>query len=155
MRLGGRRAIGPFDDELRLDVGRILSGDLIFERRRNGVFGALVVGDAGHLDESGVALSRLVGDHFREHGLRVATTTGPEGEAVVTIEDTGKGIAPELLARVFDPYFSTRSAGVGVGLGLAVAREVIASAGGRIEVEGARFTLVVKELSMSARRTGP
>jgi signal transduction histidine kinase len=69
-----------------------------------------------------------------EHRIRVATETGSDGGAVVTIEDTGSGIAPELLSRVFDPFLSTRSPGLGMGLGLSVARDVIAAMGGTIEV---------------------
>jgi len=48
------------------------------------------------------------------------------------VEDDGPGIAPELRERVFEPFFSTRSAGS--GLGLSLAREIVALHGGDIEI---------------------
>lgn len=57
-----------------------------------------------------------------------------DGDIVVTIGDAGCGIAPELLERVFDPFFTTRPVGQGSGLGLTVARDVVRAHGGRIEI---------------------
>ncbi|NOY65244.1 MAG: PAS domain-containing protein [Nitrospirae bacterium] len=60
--------------------------------------------------------------------------------------DTGEGIAPENLDRVFDPFFTTRDVGSGTGLGLYVAKGVVESHDGKIVVEstqgeGTRFTV--------------
>jgi two-component system, cell cycle sensor histidine kinase and response regulator CckA len=52
----------------------------------------------------------------------------------LTISDTGKGISPETLSRIFDPYFSTKAKG-NSGLGLATARSIIKKHQGHIEVE--------------------
>ena len=62
------------------------------------------------------------------------------------IEDTGGGIPPELLAHIFDPWVTTKAQGKGSGLGLTIARQVVASHGGTIRVEdrpgpGAIFTI--------------
>jgi len=62
------------------------------------------------------------------------------------IEDTGSGIPPELLAHIFDPWVTTKPHGKGSGLGLSIARQVIASHGGTIRVDnrpgqGAIFTI--------------
>jgi signal transduction histidine kinase len=62
------------------------------------------------------------------------------------VEDTGSGIPPELLAHIFDPWVTTKEQGKGSGLGLSIARQVIASHGGTIRVDsglgrGARFTI--------------
>lgn len=54
-------------------------------------------------------------------------------EAIVTLEDTGIGIKPEALGRIFEMHYTTKSAGTGVGL--FVARDVIERHGGRIEVD--------------------
>ncbi|HEX8244970.1 MAG TPA: HAMP domain-containing sensor histidine kinase, partial [Longimicrobium sp.] len=66
------------------------------------------------------------------------------GHAVVQIADNGPGIAPDKLERIFQPFVSTK--GKGMGLGLAICREIVESHGGRIEVEsaegqGTTFTL--------------
>jgi signal transduction histidine kinase len=62
------------------------------------------------------------------------------------VEDTGSGIPPDLLAHIFDPWVTTKEQGKGSGLGLSIARQVIASHGGTIRVDsglgrGARFTI--------------
>jgi signal transduction histidine kinase len=66
-----------------------------------------------------------------------------EGRTVsLAIRDTGQGIAPEHLPKIFDPYFSTKtgpdaSGKGGTGLGLSACREIIESHSGRIRVESA------------------
>lgn len=55
----------------------------------------------------------------------------------ITISDEGEGIVPENLARVFDPFFSTREAGRNSGMGLAIAHSIIRQHGGWIDVESA------------------
>ena len=51
----------------------------------------------------------------------------------ISVEDDGPGVAPELIGKIFDPYFSTKS--TGTGLGLAIARKAVEEHGGRIEAE--------------------
>jgi signal transduction histidine kinase/HAMP domain-containing protein len=58
---------------------------------------------------------------------------GVDSKVVIEVEDTGPGVAPELLPKIFDPYFSTKS--TGTGLGLAIARKAIEEHGGRIHAE--------------------
>src|SRR5256712_3062998 len=50
--------------------------------------------------------------------VRVSVWTGGGGEMVLEVRDTGAGMSPEVLARVFDPFFTTRPVGSGSGLGL-------------------------------------
>jgi two-component system sensor histidine kinase HydH len=68
-------------------------------------------------------------------GGRLTVTGAPagEGRARITIEDTGSGIAPEHLGRIFDPYFTTKAKGT--GLGLAIARKIIEAHHGELTVE--------------------
>ena len=68
---------------------------------------------------------------------------------IVEIEDTGPGIAPEALPRVFDPFFTNKPPGEGTGLGLFVAQNIIALHGGVIDIQnrsdraGARVTITL------------
>lgn len=52
----------------------------------------------------------------------------------ITIEDNGIGMPPEVIEKIFDPYFSTRKGDGGSGLGLAVSQEIVQSHGGNIKV---------------------
>ena len=80
-------------------------------------------------------------------GGLVRVSTVLDGERVrVEVEDTGPGIAPETLARVFDPFFSTKDPGRGAGLGLAISLTLAEALGGALTVEskpgaGSRFRL--------------
>ncbi|QRK10521.1 PhnD/SsuA/transferrin family substrate-binding protein [Archangium violaceum] len=65
--------------------------------------------------------------------LRVATYTGPAGEVVVEVQDTGVGMPPEVLARLFEPFFTTRPASM--GLGLSVSHAIVTSLGGTLRAE--------------------
>jgi two-component system nitrogen regulation sensor histidine kinase NtrY len=58
---------------------------------------------------------------------------GVDSKVVVSVEDSGPGVPAELLPRIFDPYFSTKSSGT--GLGLAIARKAIEEHGGSIRAE--------------------
>jgi two-component system nitrogen regulation sensor histidine kinase NtrY len=64
--------------------------------------------------------------------LRVSSGPGASGEVVLTIEDTGTGLTQEARARLFEPYFSTKSSGT--GLGLAIVRRIVSGHGGSIDV---------------------
>jgi signal transduction histidine kinase len=55
-----------------------------------------------------------------------------DNQALVSVTDTGRGIAPEHLASIFRPFFTTK--GQGTGLGLSLARRVIEDHAGKIEV---------------------
>jgi len=75
----------------------------------------------------------------------------------ISIQDSGPGIAPEVLPRIFDPFFSTRPAGQGMGLGLSVAYGIVHGLGGDIQVEskpgeGASFRIRLPRLA--GRRAG-
>ena len=75
-------------------------------------------------------------------------------DAVVDVADTGSGIPPELLSRIYDPFFTTKAPGKGTGLGLSVIYGVVQEHRGVIECEsepgqGTRFTL---KLPLAAAR---
>ena len=59
------------------------------------------------------------------------------GLAVLEVGDTGCGIAPATLPRIFDPFFSTKEVGRGTGLGLSIVYGIVERHGGRVEVDSA------------------
>jgi two-component system, cell cycle sensor histidine kinase and response regulator CckA len=62
------------------------------------------------------------------------STRKENGIAVIEVSDTGPGIADEHLPRIFDPFYTTKPAGLGVGLGLAICHGIVSSLGGEISV---------------------
>jgi signal transduction histidine kinase len=68
--------------------------------------------------------------------LRTGVVAGASGpQACIEISDTGSGIKPENLKRIFDPGFTTKGVGVGTGLGLAICYRIIRNHQGSVEVE--------------------
>jgi PAS domain S-box-containing protein len=67
--------------------------------------------------------------------IRVVTRTDELGRAVVEVRDSGPGIPPEIMERIFDPFFSTKPVGVGTGLGLSICKNIVKALGGEITAE--------------------
>jgi signal transduction histidine kinase len=88
----------------------------------------------------------------RQADIRLRTRRVDAGRVAIVVTDNGSGIAPEDLPRLFDPYFTTRRTGTGIGL--AISRNIIEGLGGRIVVasEPDRGTEVRIELPVDAPR---
>lgn len=72
----------------------------------------------------------------KEGGGEVSiTTTAFEETVVVAIKDTGGGISPEHLNRIFEPFYTTKSVGEGTGLGLSISFGIVERHGGSIKVD--------------------
>jgi two-component system sensor histidine kinase AtoS len=104
------------------------------EESLRSVFTNLIINSLQAIDGEGGSLTiRLAG----ERGDRYAR---------IDIEDTGRGIAPENISQVFEPYFSTKE--TGTGLGLAIVKKAVEDHGGTIAVEsepgrGTTFTITL------------
>jgi len=102
----------------------------------------LVVADDGRLTQVFInllinAAHAIPEGRSDKNRITVRTRTDDQGRAVAEIEDTGKGIAPELQSRVFDPFFTTKDVGEGTGLGLSICHGIISGLGGQITIESA------------------
>lgn len=64
---------------------------------------------------------------------RTGNDMGPPPGVEISFADTGEGIAPDLLARIFEPFYTTKEGGT--GLGLAITQRIVESHGGKIAVE--------------------
>ncbi|MES2523103.1 MAG: ATP-binding protein [Gemmatimonadota bacterium] len=109
----------------------------------------------GDVDKTRQILLNLVGNalKFTPAGGRIAIMVEPvDGAVHMSVRDTGIGIAPEQLERIFEPFVQAKSAlhvaGIGVGLGLAISRQLARAMHGDIGVasvpgEGSTFTLTL------------
>ena len=95
-----------------------------------------VYGNAGKLQQVFTNLLLNARDAIPDGGkIKVATTTADDGSLVAEIADTGIGIAPENVAKIYDPFYTTKGVGQGTGLGLAVTYGIVQEHAGRISVD--------------------
>jgi signal transduction histidine kinase len=90
--------------------------------------------------------------------LTVRATTGVlhEAEAVqIDFADTGEGISPENLKKIWDPFFTTKMEGKGTGLGLAICRRIVEEHGGTIDLESEPGSGTTVHIAFPATMDGP
>jgi PAS domain S-box-containing protein len=106
-----------------------------------------VLGDPSGLRQ--VCMNLLVNAHQAIKGkgqVRVTTTYTDDAMVAIGIDDTGCGIAQDTIDRIWDPFFTTKEVGQGIGLGLALTFDIVKRHGGDIQVasrpgEGSTFTV--------------
>ncbi|MCY1068341.1 ATP-binding protein [Nannocystis sp. RBIL2] len=131
------RVIGIGEYQWRMHNVRIL---------RSGLQAAMIVGDADQIEQVFLNLFSNAVDAMPRGGRIRIRLDREDGRVVVEIADEGCGIAPEILDRIFDPFFSTKDIGKGTGLGLAISYGIIKDHGGDILVRsqpglGTTFTI--------------
>ncbi|HYI02345.1 hybrid sensor histidine kinase/response regulator [Hyalangium sp.] len=109
------RLVRDYGDPIRIEAREVELGQVLLN---------LLVNAAQAIPEGSVELNEI----------RVVTRLRG-AEAVIEIRDTGTGIPSDKLERVFEPFFTTKPNGVGTGLGLPICRNIVASLGGRLELE--------------------
>jgi len=81
-------------------------------------------------------------------GRMTVTTSNCDEKVHIAVSDTGRGISPEEIDKIFLPFFTTKDVGKGTGLGLSVSYSIVKNLGGEIQVEsalgkGSTFTIVL------------
>ena len=87
----------------------------------------------------------------------LSVTTRSEGDVqIAEVADTGSGIPPEHLARIYDPFFTTKAIGRGTGLGLSISYGIVREHGGSLRCDstvgkGTRFALALPVITQVVR----
>ena len=110
-----------------------------------------VIGNASRLEQVVINLLLNAIQSLPAEGAHTITlSVAPRGSASVALSicDTGRGIPEDVRGKVFDPFFTTRRIGEGMGLGLAVCKTIVEGFGGTIEIEsgvgvGTTMTIVL------------
>ncbi len=102
--------------------------------------------DAAQLQQVVLNLLHNAMDAIGRNGAITVTSRVDGGGAVVDFSDSGPGLTPEVLERLYDPFFTTKPKGKGTGLGLYVSRDIMARLGGELSAAnrpegGALFSL--------------
>lgn len=121
---------------LALSAHRIESRGIEIDTTFPDVGVALVYGDAHELQQVALNLLLNAADATPENSqgrISLEIRAGDE-EVVLSVTDTGAGMAPEDQSRCFDMFFTTKEVGEGTGLGLAVVHNIVTNHGGRIDV---------------------
>ena len=118
-------------------LSRLLGEDIRIESRLAPVPLPVLV-DPHQMEQVVLNLATNARDAMRGGGtLSFTTAVDPApggGRAVLTVSDTGEGIAPADLHRVFDPFFTTKELGRGTGLGLSTVYGIVQQSGGEVTV---------------------
>lgn len=108
----------------------------------------LIQGSSSQLTLVFINLLTNATDAITEQGEITVTTGVMDSNIVVTVMDTGCGIAPEDISKIFTPFFTTKAIGTGMGLGLATVYGIVQLYGGNITIEskvglGSTFTVQI------------
>ena len=104
--------------------------------RVDAALGELVT-DPGLLRQIVVNLVANALDAVDKNGRIEIAARPVDDDVLISVRDTGHGIPPDDLRRIFEPFYTTKGRGKGTGLGLAICRQLTAALGGAISVESA------------------
>jgi hypothetical protein len=138
------------DDTLQLLEIQLRKHDIVIEKQCAEDLPE-AYGNASKLQQVFMNLILNARDAMPSGGTLRLETSAADHTLVVRITDTGMGIAPENITKIYDPFFTTKGVGQGTGLGLAVSYGIIQEHSGRIFVEsapgkGTTFTIKLPSL---------
>lgn len=119
----------------------------------------LFVADENHLAVALTALCRNALESISSGGQVTISLIDDDAAAIIRVSDSGPGIPPEVRCHLFDPFYSGREAGRGLGFGLSKCWRIVELHGGTIEVEseegrGATFTIQLPRQQNSEKAPG-
>jgi PAS domain S-box-containing protein len=119
----------------------------------------LVLGIEHQLQQVFLNLFLNARDAMPRGGWLTVCSRTEAGAVVAEVADTGSGIPPEQLARIYDPFFTTKAIGRGTGLGLSISYGIVREHDGTIRCDstvgqGTRFTLALPAAEQPALRSG-
>jgi len=156
--------VGTLKDFSRLDRSRLDWFDVnaglesTLTICRNQIKGVEVIKDYGQLPQIQCAPSQVnqiflniitnAAQAIQGHGKITLITRAIGGEVQIVFADTGMGMPPDVIAKIYEPFYTTKDIGKGTGLGLSIVYQIVQEHNGRIEVEstpgqGTRFTLTL------------
>ena len=100
-------------------------------------------------------MARVSGDEYQPE-LRVGSRRRAEG-AAITIRDNGVGMTPEVMSKIFSPFFTTKESNRNTGLGLTLSHEIIREHGGQIvpASQPGEYTVMTVQLPRDPGVPGP
>ena len=134
-----------FDHALEFFHEKLRNRNIKVERRLLAV--PAMSGDRDHLEQMFLNLIVNAADAMPKGGKLFVGLEPVRADTIeIVIEDTGHGIEPGALARIFEPFYTSKERGKGTGLGLVVSRSIVLDHGGTIDVEsevdkGTRFRI--------------
>jgi two-component system NtrC family sensor kinase len=125
--------------------GRLASSGVTLDLHVEEPLGS-VAADEAQLELALLNLVTNALDAMPSGGMLTIAAANADGRVRIEVRDTGSGIDPAVLPRIFEPWVTTKSAGRGTGLGLSITRDLITSLGGTIGVsssggQGTTFTI--------------
>jgi len=145
-------------ETLQLLEREITNRDILLEREWSDGVPKLLL-DRGQMKQAFYNVIRNALQAMRPGGILRITTSASDTHVTIAFADTGHGISPETIGQVFQPYFTTKKQGT--GLGLMIVQRIVREHGGTIEIESdpgrgttLRITLPIHEKRMRLLEAG-
>jgi signal transduction histidine kinase len=132
------------EEAVRFFTPEIQDRDMVVEQELRADLPLLRL-DRGQMKQAFYNVIKNSLEAMKRHGILRVRTDLDDTHVIVTFVDTGGGMSPENLSRVFEPYFTTKPSGT--GLGLLIVRRIVREHGGELSIEstqGKGVTLTIR-----------